>query len=461
MNKRAVSAKSKFLCLFLFCCISSLTSATSADVKIVSDTLSEARTLSSRYCPVDVHIDSIVRTVKIIGIDGTPMTKIERDSIYNVVSTFYYDQFRHTQDPDAPYFMFMSKDAGMMLGIGGVVRMRGWYDWGGAIPVNGFAPSLIPIPADPASMRKFGTTPAGTAIFMRMIGQNRILSNYQLYIEANFNGYQQRGFKLKKAYAQIREFTVGLAPSTFSDPAAVAPTVDAQGPTNKVSPTSVLVRYMPTFGKFSFGVSLETPDASIGADGQETTATSTWLPDAAALLQYEWARGQHIRLAGIVRELGYRNLLIHKNVTKAGWGVQLSSVARPIAPVTTYLTFNCGAGYGSLCNDMMAVTSDLIADPDRPGDLYAPFSFGYCVGVQYNFTPNLFSTVQFSQSRFLTSKEISPDNYKYGYCLTVNIFWNPIDRMQVGAEFDLGKRQNFSRVHRFARRIGALVQFSF
>lgn len=411
--------------------------------------------------PVEQQNDSVVRTTRVIGIDGDRLAEEERDSVYRLLTAYYYDQFRHTQDPDAPYFMFLSKDAGMMMGIGGVVRMRGWYDWGGAIPVSGFAPSMIPIPAVPTARKQFGTTPAGTALFLRVVGKTDVLGKYQLYVEANFNGYQQRGFKLKKAYAQVGDFTVGLASSTFSDPAALAPTVDAQGPTNKLAATNVLVRYMPVYGRFSFGVSLETPDASVGADGTTTAATSTWLPDVAALVQYEWARGQHIRLAGILRGLGYRNLLEGKNVEKAGWGVQVSSVARPLAPLTTYLTFNCGAGYGSLCNDLIAVSNDLIADPEHPGELYAPFAFGYSVGVQYNFKRNLFSTVQFSQTRYLPSGKIPQDSYKYGYCLIVNIFWNPIERMQVGAEFDLGKRRNFSGEHRHARRIGALVQFSF
>lgn len=410
---------------------------------------------------VDVQIDSLSRRSKIIGIDGRKLTQEETDSVHKVISSFYYSQFRHAQDADAPCFLFLSKDAGVMLGIGGVVRMRGWYDWGGAIPVSAFAPGLIPIPADPTCQRQFGSTPAGTALFMRFVGQSKRIGQYQLYVEANFNGYESRGFKLKKAYAQVGDFTVGLANSTFSDPAALPPTVDAQGPTNKLAATNVLLRYMPTFGKFSFGVSVETPDPSIGADGVNTSKISTWIPDGAALVQYEWTRGQHIRLAGIIRGLGYRNLLEQRNVNKTGWGLQLSSVARPLEPLTTYITFNCGSGYSSLCNDLIAIAPDLVADPERPGELYAPFAFGYCLGVQYNFKRNLHSTIQFSQTRYLPSKAISPDSYKYGYCLTLNIFWNPIERMQLGAEFDFGKRQNFSRVHRYARRIGALVQFSF
>lgn len=411
--------------------------------------------------PVEEHIDSLAATTRIIQIGEKSVTQAELDSMRRVISIYYYDQFRHSQDPDAPFFMFMSKNAQMMMGIGGVVRMRGWYDWGGALPVNAFAPSLIQIPADPTNERRFGTTPAGTALFFSVIGHHNKIGEYSLYIEANFNGYNQRGLYLKKAYAQVRDFTVGLAPSTFSDPAALPPTVDAQGSTNKLASNNVLMRYMPTFKKFSVGVSVETPDNTVSADGVATAKRTNWYPDFAAMVQYQWARGQHVRLSGVIRGLGYRNLIEERNVEKVGWGVQLSSVSRPIPQLTTYLTFNCGSGYGSLCNDLIAVSNDLIGIPGDPGNLYAPFAFGYCVGLQWNFRPNLFSTVQFSQTRLLPQHEISPDSYKYGYCITANLFWNPIERIQVGAEFDFGKRQNFSRIHGYARRIGALVQFSF
>ena len=289
-----------------------------------------------------------------------------------------------------------------------------------------------------------------------------MLGEYQLYIEANFNGYRARDFQLKKAYAQLRDFTVGYAPSTFSDPAALPPTVDAQGPANKISPTAVLVRWMPQFGRWSVAVSAESPDGVIAVDDKHTSKSGQWLPDGAAFVQYGWAPGQHVRLSGIVRGLSYRDLVEQKNRTVAGWGLQISSVAHPWRPVTTYLSASYGHGIGSLTNDLMAVTSDLEASPGNPGRLYATAGWGYCAGVQYNFTHNLFCSAQFSQTRLLKKDGRNlPDDYKYGWCASANIFWNPVPRLQVGAEIDFAKRQNQSGAHRYARRAGAMVQFSF
>lgn len=409
--------------------------------------------------------DSILNSHKVLIIEsGTNSSYGQKynDSIRVLIDKFYYDQFRHFQDPEAPYFLFLSRDTTLAMGIGGAVRMRGYFDWGGAIPASGFAPYLIPMNPDPAKMRKFGTTPAGTCLFFRVIGRNKALGDYSLYIEANFNGYNSRDFHLKKAYATINDFTIGYASSTFSDPAAVPPTVDAQGPNNKLSNTSVLVRWMPRIKKrWVMALSMETPSTQVDADNTETEKVDEWIPDAAAFIQYEWGRTSHVRLAGIVRSLSYRDMLSSKNHYKAGWGMQLSSVFHPIIPVTVYATANYGHGYAGMGGDLLIGAYDLIGDPDRPGEMYAPAAFGWNLGLQYNFKHNLFVNTSFSQTRFLPSKTVAPSEYKYGLFGDVNVFWNLTERIQVGAEFDYGMRKNFSGEHRWAKRIGAVAQFSF
>lgn len=414
---------------------------------------------------VEAQTDSLIRSHKIVYIDGKPAdagTQAYVDSIRQRISMFYYDQFRHFSDPAAPYFLFMSKDAQLAMGIGGCVRMRGYYDWGGAIPASGFAPYLIPMRKDPTNMRHLGTTPSGTALFFRVLGRNKALGDYQLYIECNFNGYGGRDFHLKKAYAIINKVTIGYANSTFSDPAALPPTVDAQGPNNKISPTSVLVRYMPTFGeRWVAAVSAESPQPSIATDSQSTAKVSTWMPDFAAFGQYQWGRGEHVRLAGILRTLSYRDLVEQKNYNKLGWGLLLSSVVHPAPMLTTYANVCYGHGYQSLGGDLLVGSYDMVGDPDQKGKLYAPASVGWCVGLQYNIRPNLFVSVQASQTRYLPAKEVSPDEYKYGLFGAVNVFWNLTPRMQLGAEFDLGQRRNFSGESAWARRVGLMAQFSF
>lgn len=111
--------------------------------------------------------------------------------------------------------------------------------------------------------------------------------------------------------------------------------------------------------------------------------------------------------------------------------------------------------------DLLIGNYDLVNDPARPGYLYAPTSFGWCLGVQYNILPNLFVSASFSQTRYLPSHRVAGDEYKYGLMGDINIFWNLTPRIEVGAEFDWGRRKEFSGEARSARRIGVVAQFSF
>ena len=51
---------------------------------------------------------------------------VDTSAVSKMIENFYIDQFRSFQDPLAPYFMLMSKSGNLAMGIGGVVRMRGW-----------------------------------------------------------------------------------------------------------------------------------------------------------------------------------------------------------------------------------------------------------------------------------------------------------------------------------------------
>jgi len=295
-----------------------------------------------------------------------------------------------------------------------------------------------------------------------VIGRNKKLGNYQLYIEANFNGYNGLGFNLKKAYATLNDWTVGYAASTFSDPAAVTPTIDAAGPNNKISTTAVLVRWMHTIRRrYVLAASLETPSTQIYEQPGLTQKVNNWIPDLAVFGQYAWGRSEHIRLSGIVRSLSYRDLRQQQNRNLVGWGVQLSAMVHPDRRITVYGNVNGGAGYESLMGDLQTAPYDLVPDPSDPSRLYAPYAMGWHLGLQYNLRHDLFATVSCSECRYFPRRGTPASEYKYGQYTTVNIFWNITPRIQTAAEFNTGMRRNRDGAHRRAFRLGLLAQFSF
>lgn len=417
-----------------------------------------------RRHPEHEFLKDLVQNTKVTFIGKADSTdRPSNDSVISMITKFYVDQFRHFQDPRAPYFMFMSKDANLAMGVGGVVRMRGWFDWNGSIQANGFSPYLINIPKDPANMRRLAATPAGCAIFMTIMGRRTRVGDFIAYLEGNFDGYQHVGFKLKKAYVTVNDWTIGYAPSTFSDSNAQPPTIDGAGPNGRITHTNILVRYMHTFGnRWSVAGSFEFPDSHPDITDGQTKKCSDYVPDLCVMGQYQWDDGlSHVRLSGLLRVMPYRDLIAGKTRNVIGWGVQLSSMFKLFRPLTVYAMANIGQGHASYLGDMSIGNYDLVGYTTNPGKLYAPTSFGLTFGLKYNFRKNIYACIALSEMRYLPKHHINNNDYKYGLYSAVNLFWDITPRFQTGIEYLCGKRMNFNRTHANANRIDALFQFSF
>lgn len=413
--------------------------------------------------PEQVQQQKLIDNTKIIYFGDSDSPRPRRDSVAALITKFYVDQFRHFQDPRSPYFMFMSKDANLAMGIGGTIRMRGWFDWNSSLSANGFSPYLIQIPRTPGDTRRLKATPAGTCLYYSVFGHNDKIGDFMGYIEANFNGYNGVGFRLKKAYFTLSDWTVGYATSTFADPAAEPPTIDGAGPNGDVSKTNVLVRYLHNFNSgLSVAGSLEFPNSQIDATDKNVKANSDYVPDLCALLQYQWNGGvSHVRLSGMLRWLSYRDLVANTNHTIPGWGVQLSATAKVIPNLSLYLLTNVGQGHGSYTGDLSIGNYDLIPDANTPGKLYAPTAVSLTFGAKYNFKPNIYACLALAEQRYLPKHTPNDSQYKYGLYGAVNLFWEITPRIQVGAEYLAGKRMDFDGSHGNANRIDALFQLSF
>ncbi len=385
------------------------------------------------------------------------------DSLRRLMDRFFTDQWRHFQDPQAPYFLMMSRDATLAMGIGGSVRMRGYFDFDGVVPTSAFMPYSIPVPRDRVNTRRLGATPSGTALFFQIIGTRKTLGNFSAYIQGDFSGYDGKGFKLKKSYVTINDWTVGYNTSTFVDPAANPPVIDAQGPCGASHGSRVLVRWEHSMRKhWVVAASAEFPSSAVGADGVTTRTVDDWFPDVVAFGQYRWAQGQgHVRLSGVLRVLPYRDLLTLTNHNKIGWGAHLSTVAPVAYNWKLYGSVVGGAGIGGMMNDMTSDKLDLLNRADAPGSMYAPYSFGYTAGVRYNFLPNLFGSVSLSRAHLYERHGSAATSYRSGTFGVINLFWDLSARLQTGIEALYGRRDDRDNAHATAHRINMLFMFSF
>lgn len=180
------------------------------------------------------------------------------------------------------------------------------------------------------------------------------------------------------------------------------------------------------------------------------------------MAQYQWDGGlSHIRLSGLFRMSPYRDLLQGRNHDVAGWGVMVSTAVKAARPLTLYASAALGRGQGSYQGDLRIGNYDLVPDPDRPGTLYAPKSLGITAGMKYNFRSNIYACASFGTSRYYRRQNIADSEYRQGFYTAANLFWDLTPRLQVGAEYLWGKRENFDNAHASAQRVDALIQFSF
>ena len=393
----------------------------------------------------------------------TPGGEQESDSVRTLMDIFYTDQFRTFRDPEAPYFMMMTKDAHLALGVGGLLTIRGWEDWNGIVEPYVFSPYNIPIPKNPAAMKRLYATPANSGFFFTLLGRNTAVGDFFAYLEGGFRGYNRTDFRIRRAYIRMRGFTAGYALSTFLDAGAMPRMCDGGGGAGTVDRANILVRYQKDFRSgWSVAGGLEFPSTYIADNETSTEACAPYLPDVAAFGQYQWHQGfSHIRLSGLLRTLTYRDLIAGRNHNKTGWGLALSTVVKVIPDLSVYGIAVYGAGHSSYMYDLSNGAHDLVGVEGEPGVLQLPRAFSYFVGCKYNFRPDLYSAVTFSQLRNYEDRPADPAGYKYGLCGAVNLFWEVTPRLSVGGEYMIGERKNFDGSHGSSNRLEAMLQLSF
>ena len=389
--------------------------------------------------------------------------KLSKDSVRSLIEAFYLDQFRNSQDPEAPYFTFMSKDANLAMGIGGVLNVTGWFDWNGMISGADFNPYRISMPRTPEDMRNLSASLSGTSLFINIMGRRSPVGDFRAYIEGGFVGYGGMDFTLKKAYIQIQDFTIGYANTTFSDPAAQPNVLNPVGANGKVDKANVLVRYMHTWrNRWSVAGSVEFPSSHQQQADGFTRKVRDYVPDVAALGQYAWDRGlSHVRVAAIVRDMAYTDVEAGCRRHVVGWGVHLSTVVHAGPVVKLYGLGSVGRGIASYTADLWHGDYDLLPDPDHAGRLYAPRTIGGTLGAKFQIHPRLSTTLCAATLRNLTEGTPSAGTYKYGQFLSANVIYYIMPRLQLGLEYLAGKRVNCDGEKGNVNRLQASAIFSF
>lgn len=380
-----------------------------------------------------------------------------------IVKIMRNTQIPRFQEPKAPRFLLLDSKGRFALGIGGYVKTTAEYDFGGISDDVDFYPSLIPNKGQTYVRNQFQMDATTSTIFLKLVGRTKNLGEFIVYTAGDFRG-GDKVFALRNAYISFLGFTAGYDYGSFLDLAAMPPTIDFAGPNGMTIYHATQVRYEHTFpGGFQFGIGVEMPVVD-GITNQHVQISNQRMPNFPAYIQYGWNQSSHIRLAGIVRNMTYDNLVACKAESIAGWGVLAATTFNVGSHLNVYAEGVYGRGISQFLNDLSNLDVDIVPKPDREGRMEVLPMMGWYAGLQYNFSPKVFISSTYSQSR-LYSKNGFPqtpsDRYRYGQYLVANIFYNVTSNLQLGAEYLRGWRTDFDREKRHANRINLSAQYNF
>lgn len=372
-------------------------------------------------------------------------------------------QIPRFQEPKAPRFLLLDSKGRFALGIGGYVKTAAEYDFGGISDDVDFYPSLIPNKGQTYVRNQFQIDATTSTIFLKLVGRTKNLGEFIVYTAGDFRG-GDKAFALRNAYISFLGFTAGYDYGSFLDLAAMPPTIDFAGPNGMTIYHATQVRYEHTFpGGFQFGIGVEMPVVD-GITNQHVQISNQRMPNFPAYIQYGWNRSSHLRLAGIVRNMTYDNLVAHKAESKAGWGVLAATTFNIGSRLNVFAEGVYGRGISQFLNDLSNLDVDIVPNPDEQGRMQVLPMMGWYAGLQYNFSPKVFISSTYSQSRLYSENnfpQTPSDRYRYGQYLVANIFYNVTSNLQLGAEYLRGWRTDFNREKRHANRINLSAQYNF
>ena len=369
-----------------------------------------------------------------------------------------------------PKFALMGRNGLFYLGIGGFVKGTVSFDWGNTMDnPNEFITSAIPMTRAPGDGGRFNASAMQTLVYLNFIGLPGKDNEFGGFIGLNFlNDYTPI---LQFAYVSYLGIKLGLDYSLFSDPAAIPPTIDYEGPSSATTLQHAVANYTRTFGRhgqWKAGIGIEMPEVSV-TEAANAVAVSQRIPAIPAYGQFSWNEGNSwLRLSGILRNMQYRDLTSARNVNRVGWGVELSGSAEIIPNLTGYWQGLIGKGIASYMQDCTDLGLDMMPAPDDNSRLDLVKAWGGYAALQYNFTDDLFLSATYSHVRTYapgyTSEGASTpwsEQYRYAQYAQGAFFWNINTLFQTGIEYIYGRRVDYSGASAHDNRLQMMLQVNF
>lgn len=341
-------------------------------------------------------------------------------------------------EPAAPGF-FLLPGTRTMLRLDGSIRTDFLYDPRVPTLTDSFIPSSIPIPAV-----------SGPGNFIASVRGSRLMGDFMIpvgdhgeartFIQLDFFGSNgATAPRLRHFYAQLDNILVGQTFTNFMDPDAFADTLDTQGANSAVSVRLPQARYsFGLGGGASAYLSVEVPSSSINfAVGGTPVTPITPAPDGTLRFRNEWERG-HFQLASVFRDLGVE-LPSGQHKTTFGWGVNATGGINVYDKDNIVLGVAYGHGMARYVGDTAPLGLDAAPISPTNFSLRALPLFGTYGSYQHYWSSAVRSSVTGSFVQVQNTAFQSASTYHKSTYSSVNLIWNPLGSLDLGAEFLYGR----------------------
>lgn len=368
--------------------------------------------------------------------------------------------FNAPLDPTYPGF-FLLPGTHTLLRVDGSTRADLIYDPRTPTLGDGFLPSAIPIPSGSDHSNVNGTIRGSRfmADFRIPYGESASVRTFIQYDLFGPNGTTAP--RLRHFYAQLENILVGQTFTNFMDPDAFADELDNQGVNAAVSVRLPQARYSFGLGRGASGsIAIEDPDSSIdfSIDGTPVTPT-TPAPDLTLKFRNEWEHG-HLQLASVFRDLGVE-LPDGRRESTFGWGVNATGLVEVFGRDSIVLGIAYGEGIARYVGDTAGLGLD--AAPESPTDLSLqalPLTAAYG-SYQHYWNPRLRSSATLGHVKVQNTAFQLPDTYHKSTYTGLNLIWNAIGSLDVGAEFVYGWVEDKSGADADAPRFRITARYNF
>ena len=275
------------------------------------------------------------------------------------------------------------------------------------------------------------------------------------------------------AYAQLGRVGAGQTASVFMDLDVFPNTLDYWGPLSRVFFLNIQVRYVAIEKenkKLIFA--LERPGAT--ADGGDYS-NSIELQQAKPVfklpnLTAHFRRGGkwgYVQMAGILKSIKWKDLdtaLYDLSGGTTGWGFNIGTVLN----AGSKIKFKLQGVYGKGIENYIADVTPDVGLQSQPGNTVQPFigtalpAGGFFGFAEIKWNSELETSVGYSMLKIKNSDLQSARAFRKGQYGLINFRYYPVAKVMMGAEYQYGRRDNFSDgFHSTGNKIQLLFEFNF